>query len=86
MSREKFTSMHGTDQFVPQLAIATLATTITGAVLATGGKKAEDLSQPPINAKSKDEESFVKYVCAWVVAARRVPTVTAMYGAFKLGN
>ena len=45
-----------------QLAIATLATTFTGAFLAMGGKKAEDVSQPPINAKSKDEESFVKCV------------------------
>ncbi|KAH7359570.1 hypothetical protein BKA66DRAFT_427426 [Pyrenochaeta sp. MPI-SDFR-AT-0127] len=42
------------------LAIATLATTFTGAFLAMGGKKVEDKSQPPINAKSKEEESFVK--------------------------
>ncbi|KAH3915259.1 hypothetical protein HBI56_163930 [Parastagonospora nodorum] len=42
------------------LAIATLTVTIGGAVLATGGKKAEAPTSPPINAKSKDEESFVK--------------------------
>jgi F-type H+-transporting ATPase subunit k len=47
-----------------QLAIATLGVTIGGAVLATGGKKAEEPTSPPINAKSKDEESFVKYVDA----------------------
>jgi F-type H+-transporting ATPase subunit k len=28
-----------------------------------GGKKAEDPTSPPINAKSSDEEKFVKY--AW---------------------
>ncbi|CAO2652789.1 Nn.00g022000.m01.CDS01 [Neocucurbitaria sp. VM-36] len=42
------------------LAIATLGTTFAGAFLAMGGKKAEDKSQPPINAKSSEEESFVK--------------------------
>jgi F-type H+-transporting ATPase subunit k len=44
----------------PQLAIATLATTFsTAAFFLSGGEKV-DKSQPPINAKSKDEESFVK--------------------------
>jgi F-type H+-transporting ATPase subunit k len=47
-----------------QLAIATLGVTIGGAVLATSGKKAEAPTSPPINAKSSDEESFVKYVDA----------------------
>ncbi|KAH7071053.1 hypothetical protein FB567DRAFT_539185 [Paraphoma chrysanthemicola] len=42
------------------LAIATLTVTIGGAFLATSGKKAEAPTSPPINAKSKDEESFVK--------------------------
>ncbi|KAF1843302.1 uncharacterized protein K460DRAFT_288955 [Cucurbitaria berberidis CBS 394.84] len=42
------------------LAIATLVTTIGGAVIATSGKKTEEKSQPPINAKSPAEESFVK--------------------------
>ncbi|KAL6710888.1 hypothetical protein ACN47E_006763 [Coniothyrium glycines] len=42
------------------LAMATLGITIGGAVLATSGKKAEGPTSPPINAKSKDEESFVK--------------------------
>lgn len=43
-----------------QLAIATLATTFsTAAFFMSGGEKA-DKSLPPINAKSKDEESFVK--------------------------
>jgi hypothetical protein len=41
--------------------MATLGVTFAGAALSLGGKKAEDKSQPPINAKSKDEESFVKY-------------------------
>ncbi|EMD64648.1 hypothetical protein COCC4DRAFT_179527 [Bipolaris maydis ATCC 48331] len=42
------------------LAIATLATTFTGAALSMGGKKAEDPTTPPINAKSSEEENFVK--------------------------
>jgi len=41
--------------------MATLGVTFSVAALATGGKKAEDSTQPPINAKSKEEESFVKY-------------------------
>ena len=40
--------------------MATLGVTIGGAFLATSGKKVEDKSSPPINAKSKEEESFVK--------------------------
>ena len=44
-----------------QLAIATLSVTFAGAYLSTSGKKAENVTQPPINAKSKEEESFVKY-------------------------
>ncbi|PSN69358.1 hypothetical protein BS50DRAFT_572510 [Corynespora cassiicola Philippines] len=43
------------------LAMATLGVTIGGSWLAlSGGKKPEDKSTPPINAKSKEEESFVK--------------------------
>ncbi|KAL5113245.1 hypothetical protein ACEQ8H_008885 [Pleosporales sp. CAS-2024a] len=42
------------------LAMATLGATIGGAALSMGGKKAEAPTSPPINAKSKDEESFVK--------------------------
>lgn len=42
--------------------MATLGVTFAGAALSLSGGKAEDKSQPPINAKSKDEESFVKYV------------------------
>jgi F-type H+-transporting ATPase subunit k len=38
--------------------------TFTGVALSMGGKKAADPTSPPINAKSKDEESFVKYVDA----------------------
>ena len=41
--------------------MATLGVTFAGAYLSMGGKKVEDKSQPPINAKSKEEESFVKY-------------------------
>lgn len=40
----------------------TLGVTIGGAALSMGGKKTEGPTSPPINAKSKDEESFVKYV------------------------
>ena len=40
----------------------TLGTAIGGAALAMGGKKAEDPTTPPINAKNKDEENFVKCV------------------------
>jgi F-type H+-transporting ATPase subunit k len=47
-----------------QLAMATLGVVFTGAFLSVGGKKIEDPTSPPINAKSKDEESFVKYVDA----------------------
>lgn len=42
--------------------MATLGVTISGAALAMGGKKAEDANQPPINAKSSEEEKFVKCV------------------------
>lgn len=40
----------------------TLGVTIGGAALSMGGKKADAPTAPPINAKSKDEESFVKCV------------------------
>lgn len=39
--------------------MATLAVTFGGAALAMGGKKAE-ATTPPINAKSVDEEKFIK--------------------------
>ncbi|KAF2748803.1 hypothetical protein M011DRAFT_485459 [Sporormia fimetaria CBS 119925] len=44
------------------LAIATLTTTIGGAWLAMrgGDKPAEAQQGPPMNAKSKDEEKFIK--------------------------
>lgn len=42
--------------------MATLGITFTGAALSMGGKKVEDPTTPPINAKSPDEESFVKCV------------------------
>jgi F-type H+-transporting ATPase subunit k len=42
--------------------MATLGVTFTGAALSMGGKKAEDPTTPPINAKSPDEENFVKCV------------------------
>jgi len=42
--------------------MATLGITFTGAALSMGGKKAEDPTTPPINAKSPDEENFVKCV------------------------
>ncbi|USP74688.1 hypothetical protein yc1106_01962 [Curvularia clavata] len=42
--------------------MATLGTTFAGAALSLGGKKAEDPTTPPINAKSSEEESFVKCV------------------------
>lgn len=43
-----------------QLAIATLATTFSIAAFSLSGGEKVDKTQPPINAKSKDEESFVK--------------------------
>lgn len=43
-----------------QLAIATLATTFSIAAFSLSGGEKADKTQPPINAKSKDEESFVK--------------------------
>ncbi|KAF1361301.1 hypothetical protein EJ07DRAFT_113363 [Lizonia empirigonia] len=42
------------------LAIATLATTFSLAAFSLSGGEKVDKTQPPINAKSKDEESFVK--------------------------
>ncbi|EDU45620.1 repeatdomain containing protein [Pyrenophora tritici-repentis] len=43
------------------LAMATLGATFTGAALSmSGGKKTDDTTTPPINAKSSDEENFVK--------------------------
>jgi F-type H+-transporting ATPase subunit k len=42
--------------------MATLGTTFLGSWLALrGGSKPEKEQGPPINAKSKEEESFVKY-------------------------
>ena len=41
--------------------MATLGTTFLGAYLSMGGKKAADPG-PPLNAKSKEEESFIKYL------------------------
>ncbi|KAA8622822.1 DUF2611 domain containing protein [Pyrenophora tritici-repentis] len=41
--------------------MATLGATFTGAALSmSGGKKTDDTTTPPINAKSSDEENFVK--------------------------
>jgi len=42
--------------------MATLGTVFTGAAYATSGKKTDQVTQPPINAKSPQEENFVKYV------------------------
>lgn len=43
--------------------MATLGVTFTGAALSmSGGKKTDDPTTPPINAKSSDEENFVKCV------------------------
>ncbi|KAF2621402.1 hypothetical protein BU25DRAFT_416180 [Macroventuria anomochaeta] len=50
----------GTETNVRQLAIATLATTFSIAAFSLSGGEKVDKTQPPINAKSKDEESFVK--------------------------
>ena len=41
--------------------MATLGTTFAGAYLSMGGSKKDEQSTPPINAKTKEEESFVKY-------------------------
>ncbi|KAJ4291652.1 hypothetical protein N0V90_009547 [Kalmusia sp. IMI 367209] len=42
------------------LAMATLGTTFLGAYLSMGGSKKTDTNTPPLNAKSKEEESFIK--------------------------
>lgn len=42
--------------------MATLGTTFVGGWLALGGSSKADSQNPPINAKSKEEESFIKYV------------------------
>lgn len=41
--------------------MATLGTTFAGAWLSMRGGDKGDKTTPPINAKSKEEESFVKY-------------------------
>jgi F-type H+-transporting ATPase subunit k len=40
--------------------MATLGVTFAGAYLSMGGSSKADPNNPPINAKSKEEESFVK--------------------------
>ena len=42
--------------------MATLAATFGGAKLAMGGEKKQSTTVPPINAKSYDEEKYIKYV------------------------
>lgn len=42
--------------------MATLGTAFGGAALAMGGSKKEKAKGPPIEAKSSDEEAFIKYV------------------------
>ncbi|KAF2705562.1 hypothetical protein K504DRAFT_505968 [Pleomassaria siparia CBS 279.74] len=43
------------------LAIATLSTVGAVAYLSVGGSKPAESAGPAINAKSKEEESFIKY-------------------------
>ena len=40
--------------------MATLGVTFAGAYLSMGGSSKADPNNPPINAKSKEEESFIK--------------------------
>lgn len=40
--------------------MATLGTTFLGAYLSLSGGPKPDTKNPPINAKSKEEESFIK--------------------------
>ncbi|CAI6337153.1 unnamed protein product [Periconia digitata] len=42
------------------LAMATLGTTFLGAYVSMSGGSKADTKNPPINAKTKEEESFVK--------------------------
>lgn len=49
--------------------MATLGVTGLGAYLSMGGGKKADTSTPPINAKSKEEESFIKYVYPQTIRA-----------------
>ncbi len=42
--------------------MATLGTTFVGAWAAMGGKKSSDSKGPAIQASSKDEEKFIRYV------------------------
>jgi F-type H+-transporting ATPase subunit k len=42
--------------------MATLGTAIVGGYLSMGSSPKADTTNPPINAKSKEEESFIKYV------------------------
>jgi F-type H+-transporting ATPase subunit k len=44
--------------------MATLGITGVVGYLSVGGSKKTGDNQPPINAKSKEEESFVKYVAS----------------------
>jgi hypothetical protein len=50
----------------------TLGTTFTGAAFAMrGGEKAKQQG-PPINATSKEEENFIKYVASYLAQFRRI--------------
>ena len=45
-----------------QLAMLTLGVTFSGAALAMRGGETSKKQGPPINATSKEEENFIKYV------------------------
>lgn len=55
--------------------MATLAATFGGAKLAMGGgDKKADSSIPPLNAKSSDEEKYIKYAPFSIPTIPTIPT------------
>ena len=62
--RDQCTRASFTNTSALQLAMATLGSAFVGGYFGlSGGKKPEDKAKgPPINASSKDEEKFIKYV------------------------
>lgn len=51
--------------------MATLGSVGAIAFLSMGGKKAAETQGPPLNAKSKEEESFIKYALPYPIVGTR---------------
>ena len=60
--------------------MATLAATFGGAKLAMGGEKKQSTTVPPINAKSSDEEKYIKYVSPPISSFSTIYTLLLQFG------